>query len=268
MDLRPPEWINLAAMAVFAALALVRTMDPKARASVLALAALGAAATVCGLRAHEWWGRPTGDALRDWLPVVLILVPYWQAGQFDRHPSAALEKRFLDWDHRRLSVLLAAVRQRPWVGRYLETAYLLFYTLNPLALAVLYWTRNTWYVDKFWLWVLPPTYLCYVLLPFVQTRPPRALGNESPPQAARSVNLWLLDSLSIQVNTFPSCHVVASLAAAAAMLEVVPLAGVLFLWAAFSVAAGAVLGRYHYLADAAAAALLVAAHGAVLAAWR
>ncbi len=264
MGLRSAEWINLIAFAFFAGLALVRPMKPRGRLFVLSLAVAGGVLTWAGVSASQWWGRAAGETLRDWLPVGLILIPYWQGGQFARSPSAGLEQRFLEWDRRWLGRILESLRCRPFPAVFLETAYLLFYTLNPVALGILYLTRNRAYVDQFWLWVLPPTYLCYALLPFVQTRPPRSLAPEADPSLGRSMNLWLLDNLSIQVNTFPSCHVVASLAAAGALLAVLPAAGMLYLGAAASVAAAAVIGRYHYLADACAAAVLVGAHGVVI----
>lgn len=268
MDLRSAEWINLAAFAFFAGLALVRPMRPRGRIFVLSLAAAGGILTLVGVRASEWWGRAVGETLRDWLPVALILIPYWQGGQFARTPAASLEQRFLEWDRRWLGRILESSGRQSLPAVLLETAYLLFYTLNPVALGILYLTKNRAYVDQFWVWVLPPTYLCYALLPFLQTRPPRSLAQETDPTLGRSVNLWLLDNLSIQVNTFPSCHVVASLAAAGALLAILPLAGMLYAGAALSVAAGAVIGRYHYLADAFAAAVLVAAHGVVVTALR
>lgn len=264
MDLRSAEWINLAAFAFFAGLALVRPMKPRGRMFVVSLALAGGVLTYAGVRASEWWGRAVSETLRDWLPVGLILIPYWQGGQFAKNPSTGLEQRFLEWDRKWLGRIMASFDRQALPAVFLETAYLLFYTLNPVALGILYLTKNRAYVDQFWLWVLPPTYLCYALLPFLQTRPPRSLTREADPPLGRSVNLWLLDNLSIQVNTFPSCHVVASLAAAGALLAVVPVAGVLYTGAALSVAAGAVIGRYHYLADAFAAVVLVAAHGAVI----
>ncbi len=264
MDLRSAEWINLIAFAFFAGLALVRPMKPRGRVFAVLLAIAGGALTFVGVYASVWWGRAVGETLRDWLPVALILIPYWQGGQFATSPSTGLERQFLEWDRRWLARIMKFVRSRSLPAVCLETAYLLFYTLNPVAIGILYLTKNRAYVDQFWLWVLPPTYLCYAVLPFLQTRPPRSLTEEGDPAGARTVNLWLLDNLSIQVNTFPSCHVVASLAAAGAMLGVLPVAGILYGAAALGVAAGAVIGRYHYLADAGAAAVLVAAHGAVI----
>jgi membrane-associated phospholipid phosphatase len=89
------------------------------------------------------------------------------------------------------------------------------------------------------------------MLPWVQTRPPRALEGEAPWHSRfRRFNLRLLGSTSIQVNTFPSGHAAEGLAAALLILGA-PIAVPLLMCAgAVAVSAGAVLGRYHYFGDA------------------
>jgi membrane-associated phospholipid phosphatase len=68
--------------------------------------------------------------------------------------------------------------------------------------------------------------------------------------------LGVLRRASIHANTFPSAHVAASLAAALAVLRHQPGAGVVFLWIAASIAAGAVLRRYHFALDVVAGAFV------------
>ena len=79
------------------------------------------------------------------------------------------------------------------------------------------------------------------------------------PSKMRVLNLWILRHASIQVNTFPSAHVAATIGASLALLRLVPLAGLVFLWVSMSIAVGAVVGRYHYAADALIGAGLAAA---------
>ena len=106
----------------------------------------------------------------------------------------------------------------------------------------------------FWAVVLPPTYLCYGLVPLLPTLPPRMLAGEgslsSSPAKLRALNLWVLRHASIQANTFPSAHVAASVAVALELLWRAPWAGAGYLWVAISIAVEAVAGRYHYAADA------------------
>ena len=117
--------------------------------------------------------------------------------------------------------------------------------------------------------MLPATYSCYVILPFIQALPPRLLGQEpglDAPNPVRRLNLSILHCASIQVTTFPSAHVAATVAASFTLLEAVPLAGVVFLCISLSIAVASVLGRYHYAADvilgiAVALVVFAAEHG-------
>ena len=70
------------------------------------------------------------------------------------------------------------------------------------------------------------------------------------------MNLAVLNRASVQWNTFPSGHTAASVATALAVAGDVPLAGLVLGVVAVSIAAGSVVGRYHYAADAVAGALM------------
>jgi membrane-associated phospholipid phosphatase len=92
------------------------------------------------------------------------------------------------------------------------------------------------------------------MLPFLQTRPPRVLGEKwsaaLPYGKMRAFNQWILRLGSIHANTFPSVHVAIATDCALLLLRVGPLwVGLGFLWIAISIALGAVGGRYHYAAD-------------------
>jgi membrane-associated phospholipid phosphatase len=70
------------------------------------------------------------------------------------------------------------------------------------------------------------------------------------------LNLFILRHGSIHLNTFPSAHVAATVGASLVLLQWVPVAGVVFLLISLSIAAGAVLGRYHYALDVIFGAML------------
>jgi membrane-associated phospholipid phosphatase len=61
---------------------------------------------------------------------------------------------------------------------------------------------------------------------------------------------------TIGANTFPSGHAAASLAVALAVVGVVPGAGLLLLGLALSICIACVVGRYHYVMDVLAGAVL------------
>ncbi len=137
------------------------------------------------------------------------------------------------------------------LAEILEAAYAGVYLLIPLALLVRIWFVPPADVDRFWSVVLITDFVCFGVLPWVQTRPPRALEAGEPwPSSFRAFNLRLLGATSIQVNTFPSGHAAEALAAALLVLGAPPVIVALMFAAALAVSAGAVLGRYHYFADA------------------
>jgi len=72
---------------------------------------------------------------------------------------------------------------------------------------------------------------------------------EIPPNSLRALNRWVLRRASIQAITFPSAHVASSAAAGLVIFRLEPHVGLIFLWAALSIAVATVVGGYHYAAD-------------------
>jgi membrane-associated phospholipid phosphatase len=184
------------------------------------------------------------------LPPALLLLGYWTSGLLFIAPMPRAE-RFLAGIDARLGIdALAARFPRP-VAELLEFAYSGVYPLIPLALYLA--LRDGVSADRFWTTILLTDYVCFGMLAWFQTRPPRALGFEARWRSRwRVVNLRMLDASSVQVNTFPSGHAAEALAAALLVSGSHPLiAGWMFFNAA-AISAGTVFGRYHYAADAVA----------------
>jgi PAP2 superfamily len=250
---RTSEWVNLFFFSFFIILAWLRPLAWRKRLEVTALGAAGIGLILAALGA--------GDALpviaRDLLPAPLMLFVYWQSGRFFVAPNERIQTLLERFDQKVLGRLLRREERsadRSWVAGFLELAYLLCYPLVPLGVILLYAVGLQGAVDEYWVIVLLSTYLCYVLLPFVQMLPPRLLAAEKEPGARpgliRLLNLGILRHASIQVNTFPSAHVASTIAASLVLLRFLPLAGAAFMVLAIGIAAGAVIGRYHYVADA------------------
>jgi hypothetical protein len=256
--MRRAEWINLLYFSSFTVLAWCRPLAKGKRFKATAIGASGLAATVAGAFLVPRILPPLAASVtRDWLPAVLLLMAYWQGGQFFTHADERLQRKLEGLDRRAvLPVLkrLAAHRFSSWMVTYLEIAYLSCYAVVPMSLATLYILRMGRYSDDFWASVLSSTYACYAMLPFFQTLPPRMLEAALPVTPVRRFNLLVLRHGSIHVNTFPSGHVVSSTACALAVLQHATWPGLALGWIALSIASGAVLGRYHYLADALAGA--------------
>src|SRR5262245_2601617 len=238
---------QLASAAFFAYLALVAELrprlSPRARMRVWAGAALGAAGAIAAMR------LPPDSLLNVWiLPGALLLLGYWTSGVLFVAPMPAAERRLAAID-RALRIQAIAARTPRLVAELLEVAYVGIYPLILLAL----WIAMEAGVpaQRFWTVILIIDYICFGMLPWIQTRTPRALGIDAPWRSAwRRVNLRVVESSSIGVNTFPSGHAAEALAAALLLLGAPwPVVVALFA-AALAVSAGAVLGRYHYAADA------------------
>lgn len=225
--------------------ALGFAQDPHRRSRVL----LGSAAglLVCG----GWVASARFPILHDWiLPPIVLLAAYWTSGALFTSPSLGAEARLLGLD-RALRIGTVAARAPRAVAESLETAYVFVYPLIPVSLALHLAATPNPDVDRFWGVILVTDYICFGTLPWVQTRPPRLLGCPRPWRSTvRRLNLKLLGRTSIGVNTFPSGHAAEALAAALLVTgAAVPI--VLGMWtAALMISAGAVLGRYHYAADA------------------
>ncbi len=194
---------------------------------------------------------PVGTLLHDWvLPPSVLLIAYWSSGCLFVSAMPGVERMFLDID-RAFRVQELAGRLTTSVVEMLELAYAGVYLLVPVALLLQRAFAPTADPDRFWTVILLVDFVCFAMLPWIQTRPPRALELGDPwASSLRAHNLRLLGATSIQVNTFPSGHAAEALAAALLVTSAPTPIVILMFLAAGAVATGAVLGRYHYLVDA------------------
>jgi membrane-associated phospholipid phosphatase len=194
---------------------------------------------------------PPNVVLHGWLlPPLLLFLFYWTTGLLFVRPMKPVEDAFMQID-RALHIHELSARTPKWLADVLEFSYAGVYGLIPVALVFHLWLATSPDIDRFWTVILVTDFVCFGFLPWIQTRPPRALEAGEPwTSPLRSLNLRVLGAASIRVNTFPSGHAAEGLAAA---LLVASLSPPIFAWmllAALSVSAGAVLGRYHYAVDA------------------
>jgi hypothetical protein len=251
--MRKTEAINTLAFLLFLLLAWSRDLPRAKRVAVSISAASGLAAIAFAQWLDVIVPTLAASVIRDWLPGLLMLLMYWQSGAFFSRPNSRLQSALQHCDDKVADMLSRVGLQKLnfVVSTYLELSYLACYPLVPFGLAALYIMHKGRFADYFWATVLPPTYFCYVMVAFLPTLPPRLAGAVwlPPSSAVRSFNLWILDRGSIQVNTFPSAHVAASVATALALVPLAPIVGSLWLWIAVSIAVGSVVGRYHYILD-------------------
>lgn len=237
------EWIAVGYATYLAVVAIVDRRFRRARGPAL----------VAAFAAWTLWETTTGSSRGPWLdallPVPVLLTGYWLSGRFFVGPMVRLERWLLDLDARimrgRARVLPSLVRE------YFELAYVLVYAVVPAGALTLMLGGHGDAVPRFWAIVLLAEFTSYGMLPWLQTRPPRAIEDTAiePSSVLRRFNLAVLGRGSIQVNTLPSGHAAGSVATALAVMSVMPTAGAVFLGLAVSIVFATVIGRYHYSVD-------------------
>ena len=201
--------------------------------------------------------EPLSPVLQVVIPSLVLLGGYWLSGLLFVRPNVRLERWLLSVDDRLLtrSGVLAQFHRAPALVReYFELSYLLVYLAVPAGATALVVSGHTNHVDRFWTIVLLAEFACYGMLPWLQTRPPRAIETCDPIARAgivRRLNIGLVNRASIQVNTLPSGHAAGAVATALAVGATLPLAGIAFLVVALSISIATVVGRYHYVVDTA-----------------
>jgi membrane-associated phospholipid phosphatase len=241
--LRPGEAISVAAFFCFVLLGWLRRIDRTRQRQIIALGLLGFAIVILSQALAIGFPR-TAQVIGDWLPGALILIVYWQSGRFHRTPNPNLQAWLERFDRRWLGTLLGR-----WEKQWSSTG-------------VLYLVHRRGVIDLYWSTVLTATYLCYLVIPFASSLPPRLIHHctsSSPLSKVHSFNLFILRNASIQINTFPSAHVASTMACALVLLRFAPIGGAAFLVVSLSIAAAAVLGRYHYTPDVVLGGLLATA---------
>jgi hypothetical protein len=262
--MRRAEWITLVAFSFFIVASWLRPLTKRRRMAIAAIGAIGILLITAMQFTDDLPSRSAVSVVRDWLPAVLMPMVYWQAGWFSGRVNMSFQRHLQQLDRKLLSgwmPILARPSYR-WIVILLELAYLSCYVLVPMGLAVLYFAGLQRHADNYWSVTLLSTYPCYAFTAFVPTNPPRTFEMRSDDTATgqiRRFNMWIVRWFSIQLNTFPSAHVTATLGGSLALLYFMPTIGLLFVLVSIGIALGAVFGRYHYAADVVVAALLTVA---------
>ena len=228
---------------IIATALITRDVRPVARVLAVAGSLLGLALAALAAFTTVFWLRSVI------LPPIVLLIGYRASGFLWRGPMFNLESKLTAADHA-LGVH-DLVRATPrWLAEVLEFSYAGVYPMIPVAL--LFYVTYSPAADADWFWsvVLVTDYVCFAMLPFIQTRPPRALETSEPwTTRLRAMNIRILDHASIRMNTVPSGHAAEALACALLVLDAPAAVVGVMVVAAAAVSAGAVFGRYHYAVD-------------------
>ena len=253
--MRASEWIAFVYFVFIAAAAWLRRRPLGRRLAITTVSAL--------LAGTVWLMSRAGETIvRDWAPLVYLLSGYFASGALFTEPSAPMESWLIAWDRRFLGDPTTRFARWPRVlVAAVEVVYMGCFLLLPAGFALLVAGGHQALVDRYWTFVNAAEFGSFAPLAFIQTRPPWAL--ERPPALAdqkvhRLVTAWT-QYVTIHANTFPSGHVAGSLSVAFAVLPVLPLQGLALLALALAITLGCIVGRYHYIVDAIAGALLAIA---------
>jgi hypothetical protein len=228
---------------LFVVAALRGGMTRRSRLRAIGGAVAGAASVAVSIALS-----PDGLANLLVAPGVTLFIGYWTSGLLFVAPMPRVERLLVRTDAALRIDAIAAGCPHP-VAEFLELAYTGIYPLIPIALWLALHQGVS--ADRFWTTILVTDFVCFGMLPWIQTRPPRALGFEARWRSRwRTVNLLMLDAGSVQVNTFPSGHAAEALACALLLTDGPAPVVAWMLFNAAAISAGAVFGRYHYAADA------------------
>jgi membrane-associated phospholipid phosphatase len=258
--LRRSECVIVAFLIYAAVSAAILPVRPPVRPVTIALNAGILACYALLVYADRLRRREFLSVVRDWFPLVLVLLAYRQMGWFalpmTEHP---LENSWVVWDR---LLLRGGGRQAieflgPVLPAILEISYALVYTLGPFGVAVVYLYRRRERVDAFLFPFLLAVLLCYAQFPYWPSEPPRTIfpGEDFPTYDTvfRRFNWWMLGGYGIHTSVFPSAHVAGAFSAFFGMRIALPehkWVARFLLVMAILIATATVYGRYHYLADA------------------
>lgn len=248
------EWIAIGYCSYLLIVALASRRFAKARVAALVATALTVLVFVAQTSSWIWVGMDV--LMLAVIPLAVLLGGYWLSGLFFVSPMLTIERQLMATDDRllrRTGVLAAYAASPRVVHEAVEMSYLLVYLVIPAGAATLVIGGHADAIPRFWAIVLLAEFVSYGAMPWLQTRPPRALeammGAAQLETAVRRLNAAVLDRGSIQVNTVPSGHAAGAVATALAVADAMPSAGVIFIVIAACIVAATVLGRYHYLVD-------------------
>jgi membrane-associated phospholipid phosphatase len=251
-DVRSSEWIAFLYFLYLAVVCWLRPL-PTSRRLLVTCTSMAVAAAIGTVAASA------PPVVRDWTPLLYVTVGYYLTGRLFVEPSAALESWLRAWDRRLLGDPTRRFSRWPgWIVAYLDSVYMFCFLLLPAGFAALAATGHSRLANHYWTMVLAADLGAFAPLSVFQTRPPWML-EEAAVLADGSVHRlasYMVRNATIRVNTFPSGHVAVSLAAALAVGGSMPLTGAILLVLAASVSVACIVGRYHYIVDVLAGAVL------------
>jgi hypothetical protein len=257
------EWATLAFAAYSCVVVSVQPGLSPGRRSLITAASLLLGALAAGTPRAPW---AEVVLVRDWLlPGLYLIASYRISGASFVSPMPRIERWLVAVDAR-LGAGTIRARLPKAAAQALELAYVLVYPLVAFGPLIALRAGGAAALERSWLLILVTDYICFGCLPWIQTRTPRGLEGEPRTGATRlrRVNVALMRRMSTEMNTVPSGHAAEGIAVVLALAGPAPRAALALLPLGLAVAAGSVVGRYHFAADALAGFVVAIAVWAVL----
>ena len=106
--MRTSEWIQIGFAVILAAAAWMRPLPVRRRFNTALLAMIAIVAISAARSSVYFLPPPYVSVIRDWLTAALMLVPYWQTGQFFLEPNEKIQAKLAAFDHRWMPRIAAA----------------------------------------------------------------------------------------------------------------------------------------------------------------
>ena len=236
------EVIGLVFFAHVAVAAVVRRRMPFGRRAAAGFGSIVAGAAIVAI------ALAGNDAVREWAPVAYILAAYYLAGRTFFEPMPRVESWLAALDRRLVGDPSAAFRRLPnFVRSLLDIAYIGCFLVVPAGLVLLVAAGHGDRFEHYWTLVMGAELGAFAALPYLQTRPPWVL--ERLDEQGRRASVSFMKHATTHANTLPSGHAAGSLAVALAVVETLPVAGMLLLALAITISVAAIVTRAHYVVD-------------------
>lgn len=156
--MRRSEWINLIFYSLFIVLAGSFALKRQRRMNAILTGGFGLGLILVQHSISRFLSPFTVSIIGDGLPAFLILMAYWQAGQFFQRSNMKIQDGLEPFDHKLFDAMnrfRMSPGVRTWRMGYLELSYLLCYPMVPAGLGVLYLAGMRDFSEEFWMMVLP-----------------------------------------------------------------------------------------------------------------
>src|SRR5262245_28528727 len=102
--MRTAEFVNFAYFLIFTLVAIAWPLHSRSKVKAIFIGLSGTALNGIASQSYRWTTADTAEIIRDWVPVPLMALAYWQSGCFFQKPNSRLQAIFQSWDRKILNI--------------------------------------------------------------------------------------------------------------------------------------------------------------------